>query len=215
MKLRRHIIRAGETAADSPSAHVLPPPGCWLVEEGCDPPAEHRPGRLLTTASRIRHGMALTLRTATLLPLNLGPALIGQAGSGADDMPPLAELALHEILVNAAVHGNLEVDSGTAAAWRDLSLRHQRIAAALLDPIRAARLVTVALGWDEEHVIAAVIDQGHGYDPMAIGSTPPDGTRRGSGRGLAIAHAAATVEVLLGGRCTRLTFARQSLGMRR
>ena len=215
MKLDRHGFRAGDRAADSPLAHVLPPPGLWLVEEGCRPPPDHSPGRLLMTWPAIPHGMALTLRTATLMPLDLGSALIAGTGSGGDDMPLLAELALHEILVNAAVHGNLEVDSGTAAAWRDLSFRHQRIEAALMDPVRAARLVTVALGWDEEHVIAAVIDQGHGYDPSTIVSMPPDGVRRGCGRGLEIARAAARVEVLMGGRCTRLTFARQSRTGRR
>jgi hypothetical protein len=212
MKLERQTFRAGETETDRPEAHYLPWLGRWLVEEGCRPPPEHRPARLLTnrllTNLEIPCAMAITLRTATLLPLDLGPALIACVRSGCDDLPPLAELALHEILVNAAVHGNLEVSSGPASAWRDLSLRHQLIAAALDDPARAARLVTVALGWDTDHAVAAIIDQGRGYEPSAIGSMQPDGTRRAAGRGLKIARAAAQVDVLLGGRCTRLTFAR-------
>jgi hypothetical protein len=63
--------------------------------------------------------------------------------------------------------------------------------------------VTVALGWSDDYVVAIVSDEGGGYEI----ETPCEPTR-GSGRGLGIARAAGTVDVLNGGRQTVLTLDR-------
>jgi anti-sigma regulatory factor (Ser/Thr protein kinase) len=153
-------------------------------------------------------GMAASLRTQTVLSMDLGTALIDRLEAADCTVGPLAGLALHEMVVNAAIHGNLQINTGRAAGWSDLAAREQLIAAALKDNVSAARLVTVALGWDAERVCAFIIDQGAGYEIPALYGQGPDQVRRAAGRGMIIARAVAHVDVQRGGRCTRLIFAR-------
>ena len=175
-----------------------------MIEAGSHPPTSHRPGRLLG-GHRDRCGVATSLRTATLLRLDLGPALVDWLAAAGYAVGPLAGLALHEILVNAAVHGNLGVQSGPSTAWSDLTARQGLIEAALEDPLRAERLVTVALGWDAGQVAAVVADEGAGYRAEAGSLAPPD-RRRAAGNGLRTAHAASRVTGARNGRRTRLVF---------
>ena len=151
--------------------------------------------------------MAISLRSATLLRSNFASVLMARLEAQGCAFDQLATLALHEILLNAAIHGNLDVASGPSANWSDLATRTSLIAAALQDPVRAARSVTVALGWDARWVSAVVADQGAGYRLEPAGSAAGGGPR-GAGRGLIIARAAARLDVLDGGRCTRLVFQR-------
>jgi hypothetical protein len=211
MKLARRIF--WPSLQDAPAAGAVSPasglcdilaPGIWAMEAGCAPPAAHWPSRLV--ARRAAHGcLAVSLRTGTLLSLELGQIVASRLESAGCRLAPLAGLALHEVLVNAAIHGNLQVDAGPAAGWCDLSARERLVAAALGDPPRAARVVTVAAGWNAEEVFAIVIDEGAGYVPLT--PQPQAGaSRRAAGRGLLIARAEARVDVLRGGRCTRLIF---------
>ena len=82
------------------------------------------------------------------------------------------------------------------------------IAAALADPVKSTRLVTLAVGWNASGALAAIIDEGAGYPHAARHSHLPDSARLATGRGLVIARAAGGVRVLRGGRCTRLTICR-------
>lgn len=182
-------------------------PGSWVVEAGCVPPPQHRPGRLLARLA-LPDRMAASLKTATMLRLNLGVILSERLGTLGCTLDPLAELALHEMLVNSAIHGNLGVAAGPATTWRDLAAREELLAAALEDPVLAARIVTVAAGWDAGRICTVIIDQGSGYSSNAANDSFANAARRASGRGLMIARSAATVTALHGGRCTRLVFAR-------
>jgi hypothetical protein len=211
MKLLRRTFRPLGTDEIDRELSELLRPGVWVVETGCTPPPAHCPGRL-TEGFAVAYSMAISLRTATLLPLDLGPALAARLEAWGCVLAPLAGLALHEMLVNGAVHGNLQVGSGRASAWQELVAREQLIADALADPVRAGRMVTAALAWDARRVCAAIIDEGNGYQTAAadppVADTAPRATLRAAGRGLLIARAVADVEVLRGGCCTRLTFAR-------
>ena len=180
-------------------------PGHWLLEAGCRPPSAHSRTAGPSLASAC--GMAVSLRTASLLPLMLGCLLIDRVEAAGCPIGPLGGLALHEIITNAAIHGNLAVHTGRALQWEDLVLRQQRIETALTDPLYADRLVTIVLAWNARGLRAAVLDEGAGYAAAPPCAAEP-GAPRAAGRGLVIAREAARVTISQGGRCTRLDFAR-------
>ena len=182
-------------------------PGVWAVENGCTPPATHDPARLLGGFAAVT-GMAVSLRTDTMLACQAGTALAEKLDRCGFALGCLAGLALHEIIINAAIHGNLQVASRPAVGWRERQAFISRIEAELANPGRAARAVTVALGWHEAKLCAAIVDEGVGYDVRSSAPAPPGGKLEAAGRGIAIARAAACVEVLDGGTCTRLIFDR-------
>jgi hypothetical protein len=169
-------------------------PGHWLVEPGSTPPEFHQPPHLLP-ATRPGSATAISLRSTHAIALNLGPALTARLAALGCALPEIAGLALHELLTNAIVHGNLGVVSGPAAAWSDFVIRQAAIEAALDDPARAARLVTVMFAWNAQEAVVAIADEGAGYDPDC---TP--GPCGGAGRGLAIARAAGELTIRQGGR---------------
>ena len=185
----------------------IPGSGFWAVEADCVPPAAHHPGRLLSGCAAAAC-MAVTLRTATMLSLNLANLVADRLGGEGCVLAPMASLALHEILVNAAIHGNLDVRIGDIAAWRDIVRRERLIAAALDDPAKSGRLVTLAVGWGAQSVAAIVIDEGRGYTPAARHTPDVCASHLATGRGLMVARAAGHVDVLRGGCCTRLIFSR-------
>ncbi len=142
-------------------------------------------------------------RTSTFDPVELGevrfvlaPDLVGvaevvgqleaqlvQVGL-ADEMGILqVGVALREAIVNAVVHGNLEVNSelleGGGAAFQALIAERQRVA-----PYKD-RKVTVVARYSPDGVSYVITDEGRGFDPGAL----PDPTdvanlERASGRGL-------------------------------
>ncbi len=184
-------------------------PGRWTIEGARGvtpgrPPIAHRPGSLLGSGS-CGSGLAISLRTSTLLRLDIGVAVVAWLGAAGHAVAPLAGVALHEILVNAAVHGNLGVPSGPSASWSDLDIRDAAIAAALEDPHLAGRFVTVALRWGGGEVVAIIADEGAGYR-RAMAVPARRAPLRAAGNGLRIAREAGRVAVARNGRRTTLTF---------
>ena len=116
-------------------------------------------------------------------------------------------MALHELIVNAIVHGNLAVASGRACQWQDIAGRQALIAASLADRSRADRVVTIAVGWRPNKVVAVVADEGAGYDTAA--NRMPT---LAAGRGLQLARLAGRLNVRAGGRQTVITIKCASLG---
>jgi len=170
----------------------------WTIEAGYDPPDEHDPARLVPHDG-MSGAFALSLGSATAIGLSLGPALVDRLVDFGVVVAPLAGLALHELIINAVIHGNLSVPSGRSDAWCDLGKRHHGIAEALADPVRSARTLTIAVGWRAGAAIAIVADQGAGYD--VTGETI---SRLGSGRGLRIARTAGDVSIRCDGRQTAI-----------
>lgn len=174
-------------------------PGSWLVEAGSTPPPAHNPLHL-PAWRLLSDGIAVSLTSASGIRLSIGTALIDWLANSGVPVEPLAGLALHELILNAIVHGNLGISLGHLDQWADLDIRQTMIAHALSDASRAARLVTVALGWVGDRALAVITDEGDGYqaaDPVTPGV--------GSGRGLRIVRAIGEVQVLQGGRQTALT----------
>ncbi len=174
-------------------------PGSWLIEEGYVPPPAHRPERLLAEW-HCNEASAISLSTTTLLKGEFGPAIAAWMQAAGCEIGPLAGLALHELLLNAAIHGNLEVGSGASTSWQELSSRQSMIADALRNASRSERMLTVAIGWNAQLVAVVIADQGAGYQEPAP-EPAAAGVPRAAGRGLGIARQVGRLEVLDGGRC--------------
>jgi hypothetical protein len=174
-------------------------PGYWLIEAGHLPPPSHQPGRL-PLPDRPCDGLALSLSSATLVGLSLGPALVDRVSALGARFGPLAGLALHELIVNAVFHGNLQVRSGRSGEWADLAERQAAIVESLGDRTRASRMVTIAVAWCATEVMVVIADEGEGYDTAA-----PQCPKRGSGRGLRLSRMVGRVDVLSGGSQTAIT----------
>jgi hypothetical protein len=179
-------------------------PGRWMIEAEHQPPASHDPERFSFGEGPIG-GLALSLSSPTVMGLSLGPALVDRLSILGLPLAPMAGVALHELIVNAVVHGNLGVEAGRSGDWADLAKRHATLADALADPSRSTRMVTVAAYWRAGEVVVAIADEGEGYDVSA-----PRVAKPGSGRGLRLARMVGRVDVLAGGRLSVITMAMPS-----
>ena len=182
--------------------------GRWMVEARTRPPSSHTPERLLAQQN-LECGFAVSLCSATLLKLDLGLAVIDRIAMEGCIVADLAALALHEVLVNAVVHGNLNVESGRSATWSDLSARHCLTGAALADPVKSRRVVTLALGWNAAKVDAVIMDEGCGA-VVEPGAGVQSSQKRAAGRGLLFARSLARVDVTADGHGISLQFRRLS-----
>ncbi|MBI1208720.1 MAG: hypothetical protein GC191_15720 [Azospirillum sp.] len=112
------------------------------------------------------------------------------------------ELALHEAIANAILHGNLEIDGIRTLNLADLDRFSQDIIHRTDEPALAARRVEVACSLEDDRLQIDVTDQGRGFSsgqPGAVGA---------GGRGLQlIATLTRSCQLLDGGRCIRMEFA--------
>ncbi|CAO3407550.1 ATP-binding protein [Azospirillum largimobile] len=207
----------------------LPPVVAWIEP----PPGDgdgNREGSGLATLLAEASGADLyvNLTTATAHDLQLGGRLLTAIGarhplSGhrRDDI----ELALHEAVSNALVHGNLGVAGMKELSARELERFSRDLGDRLADPVLAARRIAIAVRIDpprtapdnsdtiesdpaesppeDGRALATVeiTDQGAGFVPR---QTEPAGA---SGRGLGlIGNIADGLEIEEGGRRIRLRF---------
>jgi phosphoserine phosphatase RsbU/P len=178
-------------------------PGSWMIEAGHQPPLSHDPERF-PLGEGLTGGLVLSLSSATLMGLSLGPALVDRLSALGLPLGPMAGLALHELIVNAVIHGNLRVEAGRSVDWADLAKRQATLDDALTDPSRTTRMVTIAAYWRADDVVVAIVDEGEGHDVSA-----PRVTKSGSGRGLRLARMVGRVDVLSGGSRTTITLKTQ------
>jgi hypothetical protein len=119
-----------------------------------------------------------------------------------DDM----ELALHEAISNAVVHGNLQVDGMKGLSVAALDRFSHDLAARIADPAFAGRLVEVVARLEPDAAVVEVADEGNGFAKVAA-SCGGEGPAP-SGRGLDLICAIAErVELLDDGRRIRMRFA--------
>ena len=93
-------------------------------------------------------------------------------------------IAVQEAVVNAVVHGNLEVSSALKAG--DWSAYHATIARRAAEEPYKDRRVTVSIRAERGRCLTVTVaDQGPGFDPAALPDpTDPCNIEKGSGRGL-------------------------------
>ncbi|MBY6260550.1 ATP-binding protein [Azospirillum sp. 412522] len=203
----------GVRAAMDTDALWLPPVAAWI-----EPPVEPAAG---TDASGPAPDLAtllaeaggsdlyLNLTTATAHDLQLGGRLLTALsarhpleGERRNDV----ELALHEAVSNALVHGNLGVDGMKELSVQELERFSRDLADRLADPLLAARRIVIAVRIDPAEdgrrlATVEITDEGNGFTPG------PRSSAGASGRGLdLIGDIADGLEIENGGRRIRLRF---------
>lgn len=119
---------------------------------------------------------------------------------------PEVELAVHEALINAIIHGNLGIRRGPSDDAEGYNSFYAAVREALARPEVACRMVAVDARWDSGPLILEVRDQGAGFDSAGLVPAMPDAK---SGRGLQIIREIADeISFADGGRRIRLKFHR-------
>ncbi|CAA7617221.1 SpoIIE family protein phosphatase [Magnetospirillum sp. UT-4] len=173
----RPAVRLVGALAAGPQAEDLLAPWSGLVEA-----VEVPPPRL--GAYLLRHlrdgGIGLCLRTDTAYRWPVAAifvaALRQRFGLVHMDFDHL-ELIVHELVVNATVHGNLGVDGGWEGGADPFLQFGGAVEAALADPCRAARRVQLSAIPVAGGLEVAVEDDGGGYDRAAVNGRQDDARR--------------------------------------
>lgn len=146
----------------------------------------------------------INLTTATANELHLaGRVLTALAARHplADERRDDLELALHEAISNALVHGNLQIDGMKELSAGELERFSRDLVERLADPALAHRRVEVAVLLEAGAIVVEVADEGDGFVRC------PQVVNGASGRGLdLIATIAESVELRDGGRRIRMRF---------
>lgn len=154
-------------------------------------------------------GVTLALTTRTAYSLDTA-AVICQALLRRRVLPEAiasdAEMAFHEAVNNAMLHGNLAVSNGPITAPGQMQAFFTMVRERLADDHHALRRVLLSAAWDEAEVQLFVLDEGQGFDPAKVLLMSDEAK---SGRGLEImSQLARTVAVSHGGRGLTLAFPR-------
>ena len=147
-------------------------------------------GLVVSTGSAYQYDLALTFTTALC---DRHPDL----ESRAEDI----DRAVHELIANAVVHGNLEVTS-PHPGLEGFDLYCKALDVALADPLRLGRRVEVSALCADGLLEIAVQDHGTGYDLHDVTRVQVEATPRQ--HGLAIITTIADLHVEDGGRCAVL-----------
>ncbi len=188
----------------------LPPVAAWIEP----PDGSDAAGLVPLLAEAAGNDLYLNLTTATAHDLQLGGRLLAALnarhrldGDRRDDL----ELALHEAVSNALVHGNLGVAGMKELSAQELERFSRDLGDRLADPTLAARRIVIALRIDPAEdglaedgralATVEVTDEGEGFTPG------PRTSSGASGRGLdLIGNIAEELEIANGGRSIRLRF---------
>jgi anti-sigma regulatory factor (Ser/Thr protein kinase) len=160
-------------------------------------------GQVPDLSRAVLDGLYLNLSTASaygMEPAHHFCEALAQRVELSEKTSQLMELALHEALVNAMVHGNLEVGPIAKDSLEDFMQFCQLVESRLSDSAYGPRRVVMYARWPGETVDVVIEDQGNGYDPDAVDDV--DLTKK-SGRGLFLIRDIAR-EVLVEDRGRRL-----------
>jgi CheY-like chemotaxis protein len=147
--------------------------------------ARREKARMLRFLVRSEHRFVLENDPELIPPLAAYVQERIRAGDGQFDESELMQvgIAIHEAMVNAMHHGNLEIGSESREAGGDVyqSLIEQRLAS---EPYRDRR-VHVTLKLTRTKLVCVIRDEGPGFDPAQVPDpTNPDHLERVTGRGL-------------------------------
>lgn len=157
----------------------------------------------------VEDGLYLNLSTMTaygLEPAHHFCEALAQRVELSEKTRQLMELALHEALVNAMVHGNLEIGPIAKDSLEDFIQFCQLIETRLADTAFGPRRVVMYARWPGDTVDVVIEDVGQGYDPDAVDEVD---LSKKSGRGLfLIRDIARDVSIEDGGRRLVMRFER-------
>ncbi|MFD1625926.1 ATP-binding protein [Azospirillum griseum] len=183
------------------SAAWLPPVAAW-IEPTSAPDAQ--PTLTWQTERAGSVDLYINLTTETANDLHLAGRVL-TALAARHPLPPERrddlELALHEAISNALVHGNLEVAGMKELSATELERFSRDLVRQMANPVLAQRRLEVAVTLEPSALAVEVADEGGGFQPNR---TECHGA---SGRGLdLIATVADSVELKDGGRRIRMRF---------
>ncbi len=149
-------------------------------------------------------GLAVTTSTAYQCDLAMifSASLLRRHPQWGEQAPGL-ERAIHELVANALVHGNLQVAS-PKTGMEGFDTYCQSLDMALSDPKRSSRRIEISASCIDDMLEVAVRDQGPGYEFCRIIDTSDDAQPRQ--HGLAIISEIGRLTVEDGGRCSILRF---------
>lgn len=197
----RLAIIVGEVDEDRLNRALRPPVAACIEADGRLEPV---------FAALPPQGLMLSLTTATAYGIEVARALCDAIQARVpmeEKLRQVMELALHEALVNAMVHGNLEIGSLSKDSLDDFIQFCQTIEMRLGDTAYGRRRVTTVVTWDDATIDVTITDEGPGYD-AAILDQPIDLNKK-SGRGLfLIRDICRSIDVQDDGRRLIMRFAR-------
>lgn len=161
--------------------------------------------------SRLRlDGLYLDLSTMTAYgqePAHQFLDAVAERVGLSEERRSMMELALHEALVNAMVHGNLEIGQISKESLDDFIQFCQLIETRLADPHYGPRRVVMFAQWPGETIDVTIEDVGPGYDAAILDE--PVELEKKCGRGLfLIRDIAQEISIEEGGRRLVMRFAR-------
>jgi anti-sigma regulatory factor (Ser/Thr protein kinase) len=209
------VLLTGADPGSNADELWLPPVAAWI-----EPPAgSDTSGLASLLAEAAGNDLYLNLTTATAHDLQLGGRLLTALSARhplEEDRRDDMELALHEAVSNALVHGNLGVAGMNELSVQELDRFSRELGDRLADPVLATRRIVIALRIDPAEdgpakdgpahdgralATVEVTDEGAGFSPG------PRTSSGASGRGLdLIGNIADELEIGNGGRSIRLRF---------
>ena len=195
------------SAADWRVRSGLTPPFSGFIESdpriGFDIPAE-------CVEAAVAGGFGISVRTRTVFDLDVAARLtlaVAQRLPDDQDMHQALELALYEVIGNAAIHGNLGIESHMRGSAETLATYQAILDDRLDDPRFADKRVMVTVVPQDGAIEVTVSDQGDGYDLNGLLARPASLEAK-SGRGLGfIRQLAQSMAGRDGGRTLVMTFA--------
>ncbi len=127
-----------------------------------------------------RYTLFASLTTATAKELALANHLVSALSARQTLRPDTRddiELAVHEAISNALIHGNLQISSPEGLSINSLERFTSDVARRLTDPSFADRRIEAACTLAPGAVVIEVADQGLGYTPVRSPSGPPPARR--------------------------------------
>ncbi len=195
----RVVLLLGTAWENEVAAYFAPPYSTW-IEVGAL--ADQSLRELVERAAAADFYASFTTLTANRLDL-ASEILLGisarrpLAGECRDNI----ELALHEALCNAMLHGNLQMEGIGDLSVDALERFSSNLARRISDPDFANRRIDVACDFADDSVTIDVVDQGGGFAPK------PRSEPRASGRGFELIGASCqSFRLLEGGRRVSMRF---------
>lgn len=183
-----------------PATHWRPPVRAWIEAQQGDPSqTTPRLSRALdfdlyaNVTTGVVHDIGLARGMVTALD-----ARCALSAEIRDDL----EMAIHEAVSNALLHGNLQMPSLQGLSVEAIDRFGAEFSSKLADPAYAERRIEVTCTLQSRELVVDVIDQGAGFEVV------PPSNLKASGRGLIlIATVCLNYEILDGGRRIRMRFA--------
>ena len=195
----RVVMLLGHAWEEQLSSHWTAPYAAWIEVAAL---ADTSVLELIKRAGNTSLYASFTTITANRLDL-AGEMLVALVSRRAmpQDARENIELALHEALCNALLHGNLQLESIAALSVEALERFSNALVSRINDPDYANRRIDVVCDFDDQAITIDVVDQGGGFvfkpktEPLA------------SGRGFELISASCqSYQLLDGGRRVSMRF---------